>query len=251
MRWWLYILAGAISYVAFTLAYLPAQHAFNWLLPDGSPIVMKSVSGTLWNGSAKRTFYDGMEFGSLTWAFNPLSLLLGQINYEFDLSEYERRLAGDAGLNIFTGGYIVSDLKGAIESTKIPSLIGQSYVRLRGNLELDIQRLHVANKQLKSASGSLRWEDAVIQKPIYSKLGSLQFFLSGDDDMLEAKIKDIAGPFKVDGVLELYPDGKYRINGIVKPSQNAEQGLVSLLNNAGRPLADGSTQIDYSGQISY
>ncbi|MEN8178068.1 MAG: type II secretion system protein N [Pseudomonadota bacterium] len=249
MRWWLYLLAGGISYLLFALAYLPAKHALYWLTPEDFPVVADDAQGTLWKGSATQTFYRDIELGSSAWAFRPLSLLIGQINYQIDLSDNKQKISGDAARNFITGEYVVSALKGSIEATNIPSLIGQPFVHLDGHLDIDIKRIKVLNQQVTAASGRLRWDDAIIQKPVRTKLGSLQFDLSGDETMLKTHIKDIAGPLKVDGVVELLPDGNYRINGKVKQTDSSDQGLVSLLQNIGRPLADGSTQIEYSGQL--
>lgn len=231
------------------LSNLPARHALSWLMADDFPVATEEVSGTLWKGSAKRTFYKGVELGSSAWEFKPLSLLIGQVEYAVDLSDKEQKLSGHTALNIITGGVIFSDFRGSIETAIIPPLIGQTFVQLDGKLDIDIQQLRVSHQRLTEALGSLRWNDALVLKPVKSNLGSLQFNLSGDERMLVTNIKDIAGPFKVDAVVELEPDGKYRIHGKIKQSGTIDQGLVGLLQNIGRPLADGSTQIDYSGQL--
>ena len=249
MRWWLYLLAGGICYLIFTLAYFPAQQAFYWLAADDSSVLLDDVSGTIWKGSAQRAFYNNIELGSATWDFEPLSLLIGRISYEIDLADKNHHLKGDTALNILTGGYIFSNLKGTIETAKIPTLIGQPYAQLDGSLELDIEWLQVSDQQVSSASGRFHWKDAIIRKPINIKLGSLEFNLTGDEKILRTTIKDTAGLSKLEGVMELYPDGKYRINGKLKPSGTADPGLVSLLQNIGRPLTDGSTQIDFTGQL--
>lgn len=249
MRWWLFSLVGIFSYLFFMLADLPAQQALYWLASDDFPIVTDGISGTLWNGNARRTSYNHIELGASAWKFKPLSLLIGQIEYEVDLSGKNQELSGHTALNILTGGYILTDLKGSMETANIPTLIGKPYVQVDGKLDIDIQQIQISRQQVSAVLGSLLWNDAMLLKPIKSKLGSLQFNLSSDDQMLKTNIKNIAGPFQVDGVVELQPDGTYRIHGKVKQTGTTDPGLISLLNNIGRPLADGSTQIDYSGQL--
>jgi len=249
MRWWLYLLAGGICYLFFTLAYLPAQHALYWFAPEDSPLLLNDVSGTVWHGSAQQSFYNGTQLGSADWSFTPLPLLLGRVGYEIDISDKNKHLTGHATLNILTGGYLFSNLAGSMEASILPALIGQPFIGLNGSLDVEVQSIQVTNQQLSSISGRLRWKDATIRKPINLKLGGLEFTLSDTDNRLKTTFKDIGGPTRMEGVIELDPDGKYRFNAKVKPSANSDPGLVTVLKNAGRPLTDGSTQLDYTGQL--
>ena len=249
MSWWLHVLLGGVGYLFFLLFYLPANQAFSWLIPENFPLITTDVHGTLWQGHATDTFYQGVELGSADWSFRPLTLPLGQLSYEISLSDGSQQIKGDAGFNLITGTYEVSDLNGRIRAAKIPALIGQPYLQLSGDLDVDIRQIDISNLWLSSANGVVRWNNASIRKPVETQLGNLQFELSGDESLLKTQIKDISGPLKVDTVVELQPDLSYRIKGKIKQSGSSDQGLIGLLRNMGRALADGSTQIDYSGQL--
>jgi hypothetical protein len=249
MRWWILLLVGGLSYLLFFLAYLPAQQAMAWLMPENSPIEIGGTQGTLWKGSAKRTLYQGVELGSSDWRFMPTSLLLGRLKYAIDLEDKNQKIHADAALNLLNGDYLLSNLKGSITAASLASVIGQPFVDLGGTLDIDIELMQFSNRQISAAMGSLRWMDAEINKPIQSMLGNLQFELSGDENLVQTQINDIDGPLAVDGVVELLPDGRYRINGQVKPRNGSDPGLVNLLRNIGRAESDGGTRIEYSGQL--
>ncbi|MDJ0807230.1 MAG: type II secretion system protein N [Gammaproteobacteria bacterium] len=249
MRWWIYLVTGAISYLVFMLAYLPARHALFWLIPDDLPVAVDDARGTLWKGSANQVFYRDIAVGASTWIFKPFALLLGQVGYTIDLASDGQMRHGDAAFSLLTGDTVLSGLQGSIGAAYLPSILDQPYIQLAGDLKFDIQHLRVSDHQVSEALGSLHWQDAVILKPVKTELGSLQFDLSGDETLLTTRVKDLDGPVKIDGIVELFPDGRYRINGKVNQTGSTEQGLIGLLKNIGRPQADGSTRIEYSGQL--
>jgi len=62
-------------------------------------------------------------------------------------------------------------------------------------------------------------------------------------------VKDLGGPIKVDGEINLTADNQYRVVGKVKPTDSTDSGLANTLRSIGRPAADGTIQINYSGQL--
>jgi hypothetical protein len=89
----------------------------------------------------------------------------------------------------------------------------------------------------------------MLLSPTKADLGDLQFNIIGNDDLVTLQVKDIEGPIKLAGSLELKPDGSYQIQGNIKQNGSSAGGFVSMLKNIGRALPDGSTRIDYRGQL--
>ena len=249
MRSGLFILAGMLSYIFFLLLQFPAQHALSHLAPEDFPLSAGGISGTIWKGSAKQAFFNGQALGSTDWQFLPLSLVIGQAEYEFGLTDKNEQLHGQVALSILSGGVTLSGLKGAIGAQKLAGLIEQPALRLRGILDLNIRELRLSEQGLTRANGTVRWSHAMVTSPIQADLGELQFNITGDDDLVTLQVEDIDGPVKLAGNLKLKPDGSYQIQGNIKQNAPNAGGFGNILQNIGRILPDGSTQIDYQGQL--
>lgn len=249
MRWWHLTLIGFAGYLFFLSANLPAHYAIDWVESSNPAISIRGSTGTVWHGKAGEASFNSTPLGSVKWRFTPLGLLRGQLKYRLELSDSGQNLTGFASMNIITGQYLLSGLQGRISAEIIPSLVGQSYLQTRGNVDVDIEKLGFSQHKITSALGNIRWIDATVQSPINLELGNLQFNLSSDASTVRTTVKDLAGPLKVDGEIVVSPDMTYRIQGKIKPASTSDTGWVNMLRSIGRPGAEGSTLIDYSGQL--
>jgi hypothetical protein len=249
MRWWLFTVCGILAYLFFLISNVPVQYAIHLLTSSGLPLAIEQSNGSIWHGGANQISYAGTTLGPVKWRFTPLGLLSGQIRYAIELNNSEYTVAGYIARAIFTDGLTLSEIKGQLPADRLLEFSDLDNVVANGQLELDLQTLLISQRRIRSAQGEIRWLDASIQQPIRAELGNLQFTLSEENNGLKSGIEDIDGPLQVDGEFFLQADGNYRLQGKVKPTNSANQGLVSLLQSIGRPISGGSIQIDYYGQL--
>ena len=248
MRWWGLLIIGIASYLVFLIAGLPAHYTLSGLALAGVPVTAASTSGTLWSGKAEGLRYNKMDFTAVNWQFKPLSLLQGELKYSLGLQNPGQELKGYAALSLL-GSYVLTEYKGLLNAQHLPELIGQPYIKTSGDLDVDIETLEIAQARVVSAKGTIRWLNAGIQSPVSAQLGGLEFDLKGDKAALVTDIRDINGPLKIQGALNLKPDGQYRLSGKVKPTASADPALARALRNFGRAAADGNILIEYTGQL--
>jgi len=248
MRWWMLVTIGFVGYLLFVVANLPAQQALHWLGDTTLPVTASGVSGTIWSGKARQSRYLQFDLGAVSWQFNPLSLLQGKFQYQLEFRKPGEQLTGRAAIKL-GGRYQLMGINGLVGVEQISRLIGQPYIEAVGKLEINLQRLEFTKGQLYETEGIVRWLDAGIRNPIKAQLGSLQFTLSGNETGLQTMVKDLGGPIKVDGEINLTADNQYRVVGKVKPTDSTDSGLANTLRSIGRPAADGTIQINYSGQL--
>ncbi len=241
--------SGILAYLFFLVASLPVPHADRAARIQWSAHLLGQSRGSIWNGETSQISYSNLALGPAKWQFLPLGLFQGKFEYRVEINNPENTLIGYIAKDIWFDRFTLSDIKGLLLADSLLKLSDQSSISAIGQLELELQELQIAKRQITSAQGEIRWLDAGIEHPIKTELGNIQFILSGDDKSFNSSIKDLDGPLKVDGELSLLPDGNYRIQGKVKPINGTNQGLVSLLQSLGRPIADGSIQIDYSGRL--
>jgi len=249
MRWWVFLLLGVLSYLTFLLANLPASQGISWLAANGLPLSTNDTRGTIWRGQAAKASYNNINLGATKWRFRPLGLFQGSIQYDVILTDPGQNLSGSTSYNFISGEYELDEINGRIEADIIPKLINQTYVRTTGKLDINLQQASFTGRQPTSATGDFRWIDAGIKSPVKAQLGDLQFLVSSSETGLQIDVKDLDGQLKLDGRIDLAADGKYKIKGKVKPNNSANSDLGGLLGSLGRRQADGSTLIDYSGQL--
>ena len=248
MRWWLLILCGVMAYLSFLLAGMPSQYINNLLSSGNLPISLEQSSGSVWHGEANQARYKSVGLGPVKWQFDVLGLLKGRIQFRLILDGTDQDLSGYVAKDMLTGTLCLSQIRGMLAVDRLLRLYDQTAISANGELELDLQELRISHRQILSAQGEVRWLDARVQQPINAELGNLQFTLVGDENGLESHIKDLSGPIRVDGKIFLLPDGSYRLQGKLASTDASSRNLLSQLQSIGRPLADGSIQIDYGGR---
>jgi hypothetical protein len=248
MKWGWFSLAGILAYGLFLVATLPMQHAVNLLNARGLPIVVAQGTGSVWNGEAEHINYENVILGPVKWQFLPLSLLWGQLKYQLEIQDHDQILIGKLARELLSNRFRLTELKGNIPLETLLLLSGEANPSAGGKLDFDVVELTISNRQIISAEGAIRWLDASIRSPIRIALGNLQFDLFNDDEVVKSDVTDLNGPIKVQAQISLPGDGTYQFQGELMPGKSADQGLVNLLQSLGRPTAEGSIQIDYTGQ---
>ena len=249
MRWWSYTLIGLFGYLVFMMANIPARQALGWLESANLPVTLQEISGTVWSGRAGQTIYKNNGLGAADWSFEPLGLLRGKLEYRVALRDQGQELKGRIAGSPLGDKIQLHDVTGLVDLNILLKILEQSYVNARGRLDLDLHEVEFTTDRLVYADGQIHWLEAGLNSPIPLELGGLQFDLSTQGEKVSARIKDLKGPVKIAADLDLQPDGQYLIKGQIKQEGAENQSISGLLRTVGKPLPDGSIQVDYKGQL--
>ncbi len=249
-----YIVLGFVFYVFFLFVQMPVNKVYYFVedvLEDQKiPLKVYGLSGSLWQGGAKRITYDGQHFNQVGWELHPLAILTGS----FSLSlRYKNADADVSGLFSYGfGGTIVAEnLRANISATEVLKIAKIPAVKLGGEFKLNLPYIEFVDDRVVSVSGRLLWADAKSMFPQKLDLGSLVVDLSTDESsLITAKLGDGGGALELGGGLTLAPDGKYNFNGQFSSRNGRNSTLGRALGFMARYDSKGKAVMTRSGNIS-
>jgi len=249
-----YILLGLGFYLIFLVMQLPANK-FYYFVEDtiddqNIPLEVYGLSGSLWQGEAKRITYNGQAFNQVAWEFHPLALLTGNLSSSFRYKNVEGNASGLVSYGL--GGTITAEnLVVNMQATEALKLAKIPAFKLSGELKLNIPRLVLTDKRLSYINGRLLWADAKSIFPQKLDLGNLVVDLVTDEEgIVAAKLSDGGGALELAGGLTLEPDGKYNFNGQFSSREGRNSVLGRALGFMGRYDANGKAVLTKTGNVS-
>lgn len=235
-----------LVWLVLVLRATPAQWG---IAVAGLPVQMDGVSGTIWNGSVANVVvpYPGGSYslGSLDWQLDPWSLLTlspcAQFNTELASQTSAGKVCGGLG-----GTLVLEDTQ-----LSLPAAAAEIWapVRVRGQVDAQIQRLSYADNQIKELVGSGSWTNADYHNSqSWIQLGTIAFDLSEDGQGgVGAKVFDIEGPLQLDLNSQFSLAGAYAVRGNIVLRPNAPQEISQLLSIVAQETRSGEFNVEWVG----
>lgn len=244
-----YIATAITSYLLFLIATIPAEPVIS--LINETPVTIKNISGTLWNGKAYAVSINNkVQLTNTQWSFNVWKLLIGQIAADIKTEYSENSINSEVGVSIF-GGYFVNNLTARISAEDIASLADIPIAQLSGMVALNIDYVHWKQGELPMASGQITWNDATVSVADSASLGNVLITLGeSENQLLSADIKNQGGDIAITGTADLVPEASYEININLSPTASANDNIKQSLAMFARKQANGSYLFKQSGQLS-
>jgi hypothetical protein len=239
------VIAGLAVFLVVLVLYLPAS----WMaaaLPAG--VRCNELGGSVWHGECLGLQYRGTTLGDATWNLAPSSAFTGRLSGDVDVRG--AALSGRADLDTSFSG--VGELRRvALDVTLDPTLLPQVPPQQRGALKATLARLELGpGPSPRAIEGTLELRDfkQVGAQPM--DLGSYRVIFDGSapqDGALVGKLKDLGGPYIVDGTVKLTPPNGYLVQGyITGRTANAER-LVREITLGATPDASGRSTFSFEG----
>jgi hypothetical protein len=239
------VIAGLAVFLVVLVLYLPAS----WIasaLPAG--MRCNELGGSVWHGECLGLQYQGTPLGDATWNLAPSRAFTGRLSGDVDVRG--AALNGRADLDTDFSG--VGELrKIALNVTLDPALLPPLPPQQRGTLTARLARLELGpGPAPRAIEGTLELRDfrQVGAQPM--DLGSYQVTFDGSapqDGALLGKLKDLGGPYIVDGTVKLTPPNGYLVQGyITGRTANAER-VVREITLGVMPDASGRSTFSFEG----
>lgn len=239
-----------VAYLFFLLVTFPATTAYQ-IVKDYVPALnLSGIEGTLWSGSASSSQVAGLKLDHLDWRLRILPLFTGHLEFKCSVQGPEISGAMQAGIGLTTSGDpYLKKAEGQALATLISSQISYLQAQATGTLKFSMDYLRFKNNRLSSAIGTVLWREAGLESPFPVELGTLQFVSRTVDSQIQIAILDQDGPLKIQGDLNLDPEGNYTFKGSTVPRASAAPELVRALRNFGQVDSSGAINFQYSGRI--
>lgn len=214
------------------LVHLPAQ------------VQLGPVSGTLWQGQVQAVSLNGYVLPEVQWQLKPWALLTGKLALSLDIGQIRQTTLPYAKAQL---AYSFSGLE--LQSSQLRLPVGPivPLLKLRlpfevaasGNLLLNIQDFSMGQPWCTQLSGKASWLDAKFQAPSgWIDLKAIDANLSCNQGQLQL-VTEPANPLALNVTALIGEQGKYQLNGTLKPDASMPKEVHQAMQFVGQPDAEG------------
>lgn len=239
------IIAGLAVFLVVLVLYLPASWFASRLPPQ---VQCASLGGSVWQGECLGLSYQGAPLGDATWNLAAGRALTGRLAGDFSL----RGAAIIARADVDAGFSGVGELRNLTLDVQLdPRLLPQLPPDQRGAVSAVLARVEFATgPSVRSLQGTIELRDLrqVGAQPM--ELGSYQVTFDGSipaDGAPTGKLRDLGGPFVVEGTLKLTPPNGYLVQGYITGRTAAAERVVREITLGAMPEASGRSPFSFEG----
>ena len=247
------LLLALLAFVVTALVRFPAAPVVERVRPQLGPVALEGVEGALIDGRVARVRSTDdllpLEFSDVTWSLAPLALAKGAAA-DVTFRGYGGDGAGRV-LRAWNGDIRVEDLAFTADAKALEPLLPVPIAAFAGALAGDIDRVVLENRLLTAFEGTLRWSDAVLERPVRAALGTLDVDVARSGE--EAHLVTLAaagGDVAVEGTVSLTLGGDFVADVLLTPAPSASPELIGALGRMARPESGGRFRLQQSGNVN-
>lgn len=235
---------GLVTLLLGLLIFFPARVAYRWFLPD--TISLAGISGSVWNGSAREAFANGIYVRDMEWRLLPLAFLSGSIGFAIEASPQTGFI--NSNIKLGFGGRITFDEL----TTSLPLQVLESSFGvpgLRGTANIQFARLVVNDGVPVMADGVIDVSDLVIPKLYRGSIGDYRAEFFTQDTGVMASIEDTDGAIDVAGSLRLLADRNYEFIAQIAPKNDTPASVRRQMQFLGSANDRGQHELRLEGRL--
>lgn len=241
------VIAGAVMFLVVLVLYLPASWLAGFLPPQ---VHCADIGGSVWQGECLRLQVQGNPLGDASWNFSTGRAFTGRLVGNVDVEGSALSLRADLDTS-FSGVGELRNVKGRL--TLDPALLPQLPRDQRGTVNAEFARVVLAQGAApRQLEGFIELHDLRQLTAQPGELGSYRVDFDGasrPDGSTLGKLRDLGGPFAVEGTITLTPPSNYLVQGLISGrSANAERTVQQISLGA---QADSSGRSPFSFEGSY
>jgi type II secretion system (T2SS) protein N len=239
------VIAGVAVFLVVLLLYLPAGWFASRLPPQ---VQCADIGGTLWQGECLGLKVNGSTLGDATWNFSPWRAASGRLAGDFDLRGSALNVRADLDTS-FSG---VGELRNVRLGLNLdPALLPQLPRDQRGMVNAELSRLELApGPAPRAIEGRIEARDLRQVGTPPMDLGSYEVTFDGTtppDGAPIGRLRDLGGPFMVEGTVKLTPPNAYLVQGFITGRTAAAERVVRDITLGAMPEASGRSPFSFEG----
>ena len=237
--------AGLAVFLVVLVLYLPAGWFASALPPQ---LRCNDLGGSIWQGECLGLSVQGAALGDATWNLAPTRALTGRLVGDVDVRGAAVNLRADLDTS-FEG---VGDLRNVNARLLMdPALMPQFPRNQSGTITANLEHLALAaGPAPRAIKGTIELRDFRQAGAQPMDLGSYQATFDGAtaaDGTVVGKIRDLGGPFMIEGTLTLTPPNSYLVQGFITGRTAQAERIVRQITLGATPEASGRSPFSFEG----
>jgi hypothetical protein len=237
--------AGLAVFLVVLVLYLPAGWFASLLPPQ---VRCNELGGSIWHGECVGLHLQGSPVGDATWNFGAGRAITGRLAGDVDLRGSAITLRADVDTS-FKG---VGELRNVNARLVMdPALLPQFPPNQRGVVTAQLESLELAEgPSPRAVKGVIELRDFRQFSPQPLELGSYQATFDGavaENGAVVGKLRDLGGPFAVEGTISLTPPNGYLVQGFITGRTAEAERLVRQITLGAMPDASGRSTFSFEG----
>jgi general secretion pathway protein N len=237
---WIALLA-LVAFAVILAARMPAA----WVVPAHSARgACASIDGSLLSGTCLGLIVGGTPVGDVTWQLHPARLLVGRLAAHVEVT----RAAATARAELELGFGERVTLRNLVAELPLdPALISALPASVSGRAHLDLALARIEHGVITELIGRIEARDLEDRSGADTVLGSYVVSFGGGPGAPTGRLRDLDGPFAVEGTLRLTPEPGFDLEGLVATRPGAPAELVNNIRFLGSPDASGRRSFSVAG----
>lgn len=234
------VVAGTLVFLVILVLYLPATWFASLLPPQ---VRCAELGGSVWHGECLGLTIEGGRYGDASWNLSPLAALTGRIRGDMDV----RGGAVTARTNLDVRMSGAGELTGlSAQFPMDPAFLPQFPRDQRGVIAAQFSRLVLDSGGMpRQLEGNVELRDFRQVSPRPLDLGSYSVVFQDN----VGRLKDIAGPFAVDGTVRFTPPNNYVVEGLITGRTQEAAGIVREITLGAPPDAAGRSEFRFENSF--
>ncbi len=245
------LIAGFAVFLVVLAFSMPASWFASMLPPQ---VRCKELGGSIWQGECLGLALQGANIGDATWNLAPLRALTGRLAGDIAVRGAALNARADVDTSFAGAGELRNvDLSLQLDPAllPLPQQPAGSQGNLRGSVTAKLKRLEIAAGPMPRAiDGVVELHDFQQVGAQAAALGSYQVTFDGkpaQNGALVGKLRDLGGPFMVDGTLTLSAPNGYLVQGYITGRTADAERMVREITLGVPPDASGRSTFSFEG----
>ena len=254
MRIFRLCLLGLFVYVIAMLVLFPAAPVVDRIRPQLGPVALDGVSGKLYKGEIDRIRSTDdllpLEFRNVGWTLAPQTLLRGAAGASLRFDGYGGSGSAEVARS-WNGNLTISDFDYTAQAKELEPLLPVPIASFAGELITRFDQIVIADNLFKSADGRLTWNDAVLESPVPTSLGTVNVIIKPKDEQSHViSLSAVGGDVTMDGSVTISLNGDFAANILFTTSSSASPAVINGLRQMGRADAQGRVRLQRQGNVN-
>ena len=239
-----FIILGMGVFIVSLMIYAPAGMIVK-TLPVG--ISAQQFDGNIWQGSAVSLSVNGVSLGLVSWRIKPACLLAFTLCVQIT----QRDQSISASMLLKVGDTVeLHELKAEGSIGILGPLLNQYGVTPSGNFSVDMLKIVVHNGQLKNMEGKLHLSSLALHGLLRVFIGDADAVFKPEGNHTQITASNQKGHIDMRASAVLKADLSYQLDMTISSNTLSSEAVINGMQYIGRPLPDGSRQVQQSGSLA-